>query len=166
MNIKRVLLDTNIYGELVIDRDFENIIKKLKNSNYVKIYGSKIIRDELRNVPKNLSINNKSLRLLLLMVYDLISKETYPLNKEVYNLAEQYYLTYRSFGGIKTKKSIIKDFLIIACATLNNLDIVVSGDEKTMLSEISIKSYNLINNILKKKTANFIDYEKFKRWLL
>ncbi|MEW6063455.1 MAG: PIN domain-containing protein [Nanoarchaeota archaeon] len=164
--MKRLLLDTNIYGELVIDQNFEAIIKKIKTSDSIRIYGSKVIRDELRNTPKSMKIGKRSLRMLLLTVYDLISKNTYSIDKQIYDLAEQYFLAYKSFGGIKDKKSILKDFLIVSCATLNNLDIVVSEDEKSMLSEISIKAYYLVNSIIKKKTPKFINYGDFKRWLL
>ena len=110
--MKRLLLDTNIYGELVIDRNFEAIIKKIKSSDSVKIYGSKIIRDELRNTPKNLKIGNRSLRILLLMVYDLLSKNTYNINKKTYDLADQYFLAYKSFGALGIKNIYLKTYKI------------------------------------------------------
>ena len=64
-----------------------------------------------------------------------------------------------------SKNKIIDDFIIVACATLRNLNIIVSEDEKSMLIENVIRSYNLVNDIIKKITPQFIGYEKFKEML-
>jgi len=57
---------------------------------------------------------------------------------------------------------MINDFLIVACASKNNLDIIVSNDNITMLTENTIKAYKNINKILSLKTPRFIDYKEFK----
>jgi hypothetical protein len=53
--------------------------------------------------------------------------------------------------------------MIVACATLHDLDIVVSEDNKTMLSEYSLKTYQTVNSIKKYKMPQFIGYDKFRR---
>ena len=68
----------------------------------------------------------------------------------------------KKFGGSKGVQEIIDDFLIVAAATINRLDIVYSEDSKTMMSAESLKSYELVNSIKKLKTPNFKKYEEFK----
>ncbi|MBU1204150.1 MAG: PIN domain-containing protein [Nanoarchaeota archaeon] len=160
----RVLLDTNVYGEIIIDSNTFLVIKNIKNSN-MKIYGLDIIRKELRNTPKKIRVEKRGLRVSLLSLYDNIVKQDYVLNKEILSIAKDYYLAYREIGGIRKEKDILNDLIIIACASLNNLDIVVSNDEKTMFNENAIRAYKLINDVKRLRTPNLIDYNKFKRWL-
>ena len=55
---------------------------------------------------------------------------------------------------------------MVACASLFRLDVVVSSDNKSMLSKVAIKAYGLVNGIKKLRNPEFINYQKFKRWLL
>ena len=123
------------------------------------IYGNRFIRKELRRS------NIKSLRLSLLSLYDEIAKKEYEITDEMEEIANSYYETYREFGGSKSKDSIINDFIIVACATLHNLDLVVSEDEKSMLTENAIRAYNLVNSIIRKRTPEFVGYERFRNML-
>ena len=43
--------------------------------------------------------------------------------------------------------------------------VVVSNDERSVLTENAMRAYNLINSVIGKKTPNFISYEKFKKTL-
>ena len=156
--MKRILLDTNIYGELVIDPEIDVIKTGIKKKPLV-IYGNRLIRKELRMA------DIRSLRLSLLSLYDEIAKKEYEIDDNMKNIANSYYKAYREFGGSKSKDKIINDFIIVACATVHILDIVVSEDEKSMLIENVIRSYNLVNDIIKKITPQFIGYEKFKEML-
>ena len=61
---------------------------------------------------------------------------------------------------------MINDFLIVACASKNNLDIIVSNDNITMLAENAIKAYKNINKMLSLKTPKFIDYKEFKEIIM
>ena len=58
---------------------------------------------------------------------------------------------------------MFNDFLIVACAAINELDIVVSEDNKTMLSEYAIKTYDTVNSLRYHKTPKFIRYDEFRR---
>lgn len=82
--------------------------------------------------------------------------------EELNKIADNYYKTYRSFGGSKSKNIMMNDFLIVACASKNNLDIVVSNDNITMLTENAVRAYNNINELIGLKTPKFINYKDFK----
>jgi len=98
--MKRLLLDTNIYGELVVDADINKLHDLLVSPKNVVIFGVKIIRLELRATPKKIKVEGSNLRIDLLNLYDSLVKErTINLNKEIESLAQNYYSTYREFGG-------------------------------------------------------------------
>jgi len=163
--MKRIMFDTNIYGLIAVDKDRLIVVNSMLESGLI-FYGTKINREELRAVPKDLIVDGKNLRIDLLTLFDgIVDKHIYTITEEMMEIADNYYKTYSEFGGSKSKKDIINDFVIIACASLHNLDIVVSEDKKSMLTENALKSYRLVNLILKKKTPNFIDYLKFKKML-
>ena len=60
----------------------------------------------------------------------------------------------------------MNDFLIVAQATISRLDIVVSEDNRTMLSKKSRDVYDKINKEHDLITPNFIGYKEFKNKLL
>ena len=73
INMKRILLDTNSYGELAIDTYIDEIMRDVKMKECV-IYGVKTIRKELRATPKNKLHENRKLRILMLNIYDQFVK--------------------------------------------------------------------------------------------
>jgi len=160
----RILLDTNIYGEMLIDPDIEKIRSDLERTSVI-IYGMSIIRKELRATPKGSTFSDGNLRTHILNLYDnVIGKHELraDINK-IKELADAYYLAYRNFGGSKSKDKVINDFLIVSNASIKGMDIVVSEDEKTMRSENAEKSYSLVNKIKKNRMPKFIGYEDFKK---
>ena len=52
--------------------------------------------------------------------------------------------------------------MIVSAASLNDLDIVISNDEKSMINQNALRAYNLINSVINKRTPKFIGYENFK----
>ena len=166
--MKRVILDTSIYGRIIENNEvdlFKNLIK-----NKVIVYGNQLIRKELRDTPKKIKILEKeklrNLRIYLLTLYDeIVKNHSFEITKEMLDLAENYYAVYRELGGGKGKESILHDFIIIACASIKKMDIVVSDDEKTMLSRNAIRAYKLVNNIQKESIPNFINYKIMKQIL-
>lgn len=164
--MKRYLLDTNIYGEMVIDKNVDEVAQKLLHDISLVIFGCRIIRNELRATPKKIKLGNSNLRIDLLCLYDAIVKNReLDVNESVERLAEDYYLTYQKLGGSKSKRELEIDFLIVALASLKSMDIVVSDDDSSMKSELSIKSYSMVNTVKELRTPNFIDYFKFKELL-
>ncbi|MBI3035489.1 hypothetical protein HYY71_04140, partial [Candidatus Woesearchaeota archaeon] len=71
--MKRELLDSNIYGKIVEKMEMDFVLNNLPKSNII-IYGSDVIRKELRDTPKEkimITENKKTkIRILLLNIYD------------------------------------------------------------------------------------------------
>lgn len=164
--MKRALADTNFYGLLAKDAKRSEIVSSIKAKKELAIYGFKIVRSELRDVPKKIKLEGKNLRIDLLNLYDEVTgQKSLQFTDVIAQRADDYYRAYREFGGSKSRNGIINDFVIVACASLNNLDIVVSNDEKSMLAENAVRAYRLINSVVKKRTPQFISYEKLKNIL-
>lgn len=164
--MKRELLDSNIYGKIIENMEVDFVLTNLPKSN-ILVYGIDIIRKELRDTPKEkivLSENKrKKIRILLLNLYDFIVKNhQLKTTDAVKELAEAYCIAYMKLGGFKSKEEIINDFIIVAAATINKLEVVYSEDNKTMLSNVAIKSYELVNSIKKLCTPKFKSYGEFK----
>ncbi|HLD72867.1 MAG TPA: type II toxin-antitoxin system VapC family toxin [Candidatus Nanoarchaeia archaeon] len=162
--MKRLLLDTNIYGEMVFDSSYLQLKESLKKK--VVVHGFKVIRNELRDVPKKVKFEEKNLRIRLLHIYDEFVSKCYEVTPQMEKLSQDYYHGYQQFGGSKSYFDLKNDFLIIACASIHQIDVVVSEDNKSMLSENALKSFQLINYTQNLRTPEFIGYLKFKRWLI
>ena len=131
--MKRVLLDTNIYGKIV-----DAILSRVW----------------------------RNLRITLLNLYDSITKRNIPRPRQVNEVAETYYKIYRELGGITSYQRMQNDFKIVAAASPSSLDIVVSEDNETMLNEISLKCYKIVNHIKNARTPQFIGYKDFRKWFV
>jgi len=84
----RVLFDTNIYGNLLEEPDFEEIERKIKDEKEFIVYGFPLIRREIRNIPKDKAGARKA-RILLLEMYDRITGGHFLKNSiEITNLAK------------------------------------------------------------------------------
>ncbi len=164
--MERIIADTNFYGLLARDEERLMIVEKIKTSSNLIIYGFKTIRNELRDVPKSIRIGKINLRIDLLNLYDsIVENHNLEFADDIPKTAENYYRAYREFGGIKTKGEIMNDFIIVSAASLNNLDIVISNDERSMLTENALRAYNLINSAISKRTPKFISYWVLKKKL-
>jgi hypothetical protein len=94
----------------------------------------------------------------------VISK-SYDLTLETERLCEDYFITYKELGGAFGVNEMRNDFLIVACATIHEMDIIVSEDSRSLLSEDALKAYSIVNALYKRKNPAFIKYLEFKRWL-
>lgn len=165
--MKKLLIDTNIYGEIAIDPDVKKILNAI-NKKKILIYGIRnTIRNELRDTPKKNRFEEKNLRIIMLGIYDEIVKgHELTINEEMKKLAENYFVTYNNLGGGKGWKEIKIDMQIVACASVKDLDIVVSDDCHSLCSEKAIVAYKIVNDIRKKATPKFFHYKEFKRWIV
>jgi len=155
----RAMLDTNTY-EILYRKNLPQILNLIE-SNYLIVYGCKTIRDELREIPKNLSVEGRSYRQILLAIYDKITKNhSYPVESLAETLAEEYWKAYK--GGV-AKRKIMPDFLIVAIATIHRLDIIVSEDEKTMKSGPALRAYKQVNTQKELQTPRFIKIEELTK---
>ena len=136
----------------------------IEHSKKIYICSLNIIRKELKEAPKE-KIAGVNIRASLLRIYDTFVQKEYIVDAKINKIAESYYIAYRALGGSITKSRIFNDFLIIACATKYQIDIVVSEDNRTMFGELASRAYLAVNKAEQLKQPNFIGYEDFKNAL-
>ncbi len=156
----RVIFDTNVYGHLLNEHDADEITDKIKTDRDFIVYGYSEIRTEIRDIPK-LNKLSKKVRLVLLSLYDdLTDGHIFKNSIRINSLARRYYDYYRNLGGMYGWDTNIRiDFMIVACASINGLDVVYSNDAKTLLAKSSIKSYHHINLKENLRTPNLLKYK-------
>ena len=163
--LRKYLLDANIYGELAVDPEVDKVVREYELCKaFVLVYGvNGIVRKELRATPKGEKVGVKKLRISLLALYDAFTgKHELSITDEHRSLAGEYYKAYSQLGGSKPKHEMFNDFLLVACASAKGMDVVVSEDEKTLLTENAVKAYGLVNGLRKIRTPRFIGYWAFK----
>ncbi|MBI5072388.1 hypothetical protein HZA99_01070 [Candidatus Woesearchaeota archaeon] len=163
--MKRVLMDTNIYGRLIEDPLFLEVFSKVVPHDFV-VYGTPLIRKELREIPTSLKIEEKSKRNTALLTYDSFVRKdnhTLQINEFIMLLAHKYFEEYKRQGGSFSLHELLSDFLLVACASLHKLDLVVSDDKRTMLSEKAKIAYSIINENQQFRTPSFYNYNNFKQ---
>ncbi|HLD05589.1 MAG TPA: hypothetical protein VJG90_07750 [Candidatus Nanoarchaeia archaeon] len=149
----RVIFDTNVYGHLFEEADVVELEQKIVSDKSFVVYGFQLVRKELRD-------STRDSRIFLLELYDRITKDRMFMNSEkTVSLAKGYYRQYREAGGSKDWGKMGVDFMVVACATLNNLDVVCSGDEKTLMSELTQLVYKKVHILKGHRTPNFWNYE-------
>tara|TARA_Y100000310_G_C20643064_1_gene795034 strand:- start:1319 stop:1825 length:507 start_codon:yes stop_codon:yes gene_type:complete len=155
----RVIFDTNVYGHLLKEPDGIEIEEKIIKENDFIVYGYGPIRKEIRDIPKVTKLSKRA-RVLLLGMYDRITKKHFLKHSiDITELAKKYYHHYRNLGGIYNWDTTIRiDFMIVACASFNGLDLVYSADNKTLLGKTALKSYNHINMKENLRTPGFLKY--------
>jgi len=152
----RAILDTNVY-EYLYKYDLARIDRLIEKGELV-VYGCKVIRDELREIPREFKADGKSYRNILLGIYDtIIGEHSFPVEKIIEVLAEEYWVEYA--GGV-AKRKLFPDFLIVATATIHNLDIIVSQDDRTMKSNPARKAYEKANQRNGFETPRFISLKE------
>ena len=138
----RVMLDTSVY-ESVFLRHIDKL-KKMVEEDRIIVYGCNVVRKELREIPQDVKYLGKSFRNSLLLVYDKFTgSHSYPVESVVEFIAEEYWKEYE--GGI-SKRKLMNDFLIVAVASIHNLDIIVSEDNHSMKSRLAIETYKKVND--------------------
>ena len=160
---KRIILDTSVYGELTADKETLINIKIKNESHEIIFYGGKIIRQELRETPKHATMEGKGLRILLLEMYDsIVGYHDLKSNKLIETLSEDYFKSYKDEGGSLSNREMRNDLIIIAIATIYQLDIIVSSDKRSMLSDKAIRAYKKVNQEYGMKDPVFKTYAQFK----
>jgi len=137
-----ILLDTNIYGELadlgesgvkIIDNIYEGILRQ-----EICVHNFRVIRNELREGIQSIQ---------LLKLYDAITASTiHDINPEIEKIAEEYYDSYKKFGGGQGKtENFMKDLRIVAFSSLKRVTLIYSNDKRTMFSDPAIRAYKEVN---------------------
>lgn len=158
----RVIFDTNVYGFIILESS--KFVEKIVSDKELVIYNFNPIRKELRDIPKKQRLGAFNKRNYALQVYDTITKGHYLYESiKIDKLALKFYNQYRNEGGIKNWKSNIKiDFTIVACACINNLDVVCSDDASSMVSKSALKAYRHIAIKESLRMPNFWRYADLK----
>ncbi len=156
----RVIFDTNIYGKLLKEKDSQKIEEQIIKDKEFIVYGYQPIRKEIRSIPRITKLSKKT-RILLLNMYDRVIGNHFLKNSiKITNLAKKYYNYYRHLGGIYNWNTSVRvDFMIVACASFHGLEVIYSGDNKTLMGKMSIKAYNHINIKENLRTPYFLKYE-------
>ncbi|MEK6887601.1 MAG: hypothetical protein AABX14_01515 [Candidatus Aenigmatarchaeota archaeon] len=90
--MKRVILDTSVYGKLSEDPEVTDIILQKLSKEFV-IYGIDIIKNELRETPRHVFHGGKNLRNILLSLYRTFVRKSHHylrFNKLIETLAKDY----------------------------------------------------------------------------
>ncbi len=161
--LRRVLLDTNIYGSLVWIPDRGWLLEGLLERGII-VCGSAVVRLELRNIPKKDLVGNEKTRNLCLGLYDGLvgDKRNYTVSNLVETAAKNYY---ENYSGKHNWKELERDFLIVATASIHRVDVVVSDDENTMISKEAINAYVTGNKGFQLETPKFIRLGEFRHLL-
>jgi len=147
------LLDTNVYGEIVEDKEnTEKIVEAIKRDSNFIIHNFKVIRDELRKMNK------------ILPLYDaLTTNRIIMIESSIEKVAELYFKEYKKIGGIQKKTpNFMNDLRIVACASIKNFNIIYSNDKRTMQQDKTINAYKKINLIFNYRTPTFYSYKDLK----
>ena len=162
------ILDTNVYGEILIEPNREKLVQKIETTKTFFIYGVDIIEKELSETPSHVKYKGEITRDVLHTLFNSIVDKVITLSPIAKYLAEEYFREYEELSkkqsiAIKFNKENLKiDFQIIAIASLHSVDIVVSSDKRTMLSELSQKIYSLVNKVNSLRTPELLEYKEFK----
>ncbi|MBI5001985.1 PIN domain-containing protein [Candidatus Woesearchaeota archaeon] len=165
--MKRILLDTNVYGRLMEDKEFLSRLLILVPSFFV-VYGSTIIRQELRDISKKAKFQGKSKRTFALSVYDaFIRKENHTLQNTdlILLIAHKYFEAYKQKKGSFSFDELLVDFTLVALASFHKLDLIVSNDKRTMVSDKAKAAFSQVNTQYQLRTPEFYTYENFKKYV-
>ncbi|MBI2144803.1 hypothetical protein HYU18_00610, partial [Candidatus Woesearchaeota archaeon] len=132
--MKRLIFDTNVYTALLREGEAGKLVVVQAATLGFRFYGFDEVRHELKAAPRMVAHFSENLRADLLRLYEEIIAEEYRFEQKMMDVAVEYYGSYRTFGGGISHKDIITDFLIVACASLKQIDVVISQDSDSMLN--------------------------------
>ncbi len=158
----KALLDTNVYTALL--KEGENGKSLILQATAVgfSFCGFEEVRHELKSAPRMVTTFSRNLRADLLRLYEAMIMREYRFEQRMMDLAVEYYKAYRAFGGGIAHRDIITDFLIVACASLKQVDVIVSQDSTSMLNAYARKAYAEVNAQHGLAVSKLWTYEEFK----
>lgn len=158
------ILDTNIYGRIAVDPDRDELIEHIAKSNTL-IHNFALTRQELRNTARTKRLpKGGKVRMALLSIYDrLVARTVIPVDTRITSLAEVCYREYKQRGGGVSKRKIINDFKIVACAALKGCDVIASEDNRTMRDAKALQAYKFVSLRQHLRPPTFIGYRELKQ---
>ncbi len=88
---KTYSLDTNVYGELLIEENGPELVQSIKEDKAVFVYGVDIIENELKASPADIKFKGGLLRAAVLAIYNSIIDEELELFPLAKHLASKYF---------------------------------------------------------------------------
>jgi len=146
------LFDTNIYGIMLDDTLAPELVQRIRQDKNFMIHNFRLIRNELRQAPRILSLYDR-----------LATKRVIEESKEISQLAQDYFQEYKASQGVQGKKKMLNDFKIVACASLKGFDLLVSEDRRTLQHPLALKAYRIVNLRKNLRTPGFYSYADLKR---
>lgn len=156
-------MDTNVYPKLLAESNGLAFMVTRANVMGIRFYGFDEIRRELKYAPRFVSTYSGNLRADLLRLYEKLNVKEYKFDTRIADLAFNYYKQYRQSGGSISRKDIITDFEIVACAAVKQAAAVVSEDQSSMLNSFARRCYEEVNVSQKIKTPKLLTYQEFKK---
>ncbi len=171
MIARTFVMDTSFYGNLLLEPDKELLINKIKSTKALFIIGIDVIEKELYETPSHVKYRGETTQKVLLTLFDFLVDEVVKLPPIAAYLAEEYFQAYRKQAKNKKllkygEENLKTDFRIIALASLRAVDVVVSADKRTMLSDSAKKAYDEVNAKNSLRTPELVDYDAFKQTYL
>ncbi len=133
MRIPRLYFDTSVFGG-IFDIEFQQetklLFEMIKNGELICVY-SDLCEFELENAPEKVKQHFLNL--------DKNQTEFVEITEEINQLAQEY-VNEKVVG-----ETSIDDCRHIACATMNNVDYLISWNFKHIVNVFRIRGYNAIN---------------------
>lgn len=149
----RIMIDTSVWIECREDEELKTAVKDLISKHELR--SSEIIEDEVKDaytfLNKRKIAGTETLNEIYLYVKKPIIKET----ETVKNLVQAYGVEAKKIG-IASIKGMKPDFTIVASATLDNVDFILTLNRKTMASDFARLVYSIVNTKRASKTPEFV----------
>lgn len=156
----RILLDTSVWVECRTDEEIKKVIEILANK--FEIRSSEKIDDELEDAYNFLRKKRMRGADEVKQIYYTCKKATIKLTEFVKKVARAY-----AEEGRKLRlpiKEMEADFAIVAAASADAVDFILTLNRKTMASEHAQATYAIVNSRLKLRTPQFLtDKISFRR---
>ncbi len=162
--MKKLLLDTSIYGEMIVDADLDVLLVWFSSKRDILPYGFTVVKKELKDVPESTPFLERETQRLVRWLYAFFTRgRTLVVRRDkVQELAQEYCRVYEQLGGLFPLSHVENEFLIVACGSITNMDIVTSDDNVPMVSETTARVYEKVNAKRGLRVPRFFDYDDFR----
>lgn len=169
MPFLKTLIDTSAYGKIIQEEKDVALKEKIDERKDVIIFGNQVVRRELAETPARIPTRfeeKEKLKRRLLELYEFLVKDhDLEITGLISYLAGEYLKCCKEISKVR-KEKLQNDFLIVACASFYNLDIVVSEDNRTMFSEEALKAYRKVNTKERLRTPKCISLAELEHILM
>ncbi len=92
LNMKQLLLDTSIYGEMIVDADFDVLMEWFCTKKNIFLYGFSVVKKELGDVPESTPVFERETQRLVRWLYAFFTRgRTLVVNSDkLQELAQEY----------------------------------------------------------------------------